>query len=54
MYRNIKSLYCAPGTSTVLQVNYTSKKTKREKKIRFVVTGGGGVRRNWMKVAKKY
>ena len=25
MYRNIKSLYCVPGTNIVLQVNYTPK-----------------------------
>ena len=29
MYRNIKSLCCVPGTTIVLQVNYTSKTNKQ-------------------------
>ena len=43
MYSNTESLYCAPETNEVLEVNYTSKdKQPHRKKITFVVTRGRG------------
>ena len=44
MYRNIKSLCCAPENNIVLQVKITSKRkqTKSEKEIRFVTIRGNG------------
>jgi len=40
MYRNTKSLCCAPGNNIMLSVNYTSEPNKQThgKEIRFVVT----------------
>ena len=42
MQRNIKSLYCAPGTKIVLQVNYTSKQTNKQTYRKDIITRGGG------------
>ena len=46
MCRNTKSLCCVTGTTIMLYINYTLKSTKQtnsQKKIRFLVTSGGGL-----------
>ena len=54
MYRNIKSLFCAPGTNIVLWINYTSKTNKQAHSKRDQICKYWRGSQNQLKVVKKY
>ena len=58
MYRNIKSLCCAPGADVVLQVNYTSKtketNSERKRSDLWLPEARGEEKGNWLKGVRRY